>query len=477
LFYVGVDIGTSSIKFLVLNEKLGIIETTQFEVNLSINKDNIVQYNPAQVYGLVRKELERLSSKYGFMYVGLSCHSPSLVIMDKNGNPLETIIWLDKRAEREVGDLLTLINEKELYYKTGLRASPLFFPPKILWIKKHRPRILENAKWIIQLKDYIFYKLTSETYTDYSTASETQLFSISRKEYDYKLLEILGVSRDQLFDPKLSIVAYKAKEIPKTEVVLGGVDSVVAAVGAGIVEESSASIVVGSSACIDIPIPKLILDYDSGFETYFHVIPDKYVLEACLPTAGLTNDKIRELLGIHDNKEQVNDIDKSKTSVLILPFLMGIRSPDWRPDVKGLIYGLNLSTGKKDFLRAVYEGIACWVREELEVAERLGVKIRDIVASGGLTRSLLFNKILASISKTRVRLAITPDVTGLGAALIASVSSGLVTWSEIPGITWSSIVYEPSLDTTYYDEKYRLYTKLKKMILELSSESGGRVEY
>jgi xylulokinase len=139
LFYVGVDIGTSSIKFIVLNEKLDITETIQREVDLSINKDNIVQYNPAQIYELVRKELERLSSKYGHIRVGLSCHSLSLVIMDKDRNPLEAIIWLDKRAEREVNDILAIINERELYYKTGLRESPLFSPAKILWVKKNKP--------------------------------------------------------------------------------------------------------------------------------------------------------------------------------------------------------------------------------------------------------------------------------------------------------------------------------------------------
>ena len=84
-------------------------------------------------------QLERLSSKYRHIHVGLSCHSLSLVIMDKDRNTLEAIIWLDKRAEREVNDLLVIINERELYYKTGLRESPLFFPAKILWVKKNKP--------------------------------------------------------------------------------------------------------------------------------------------------------------------------------------------------------------------------------------------------------------------------------------------------------------------------------------------------
>jgi xylulokinase len=471
LFYVGVDIGTSSIKFIVLNEKLNITETIQREVDLSINKDNIVQYNPAQVYELVRKELERLFSKYRHIRVGLSCHSPSLVIMDKDGNPLETIIWLDKRAEREVSDLLALINERELYYKTGLRASPLFFPAKILWVKKNKPWILDKAKWIVQLKDYVFYKLTGEPYTDYSMASETQLFNISKKDYDDELLEILNISRDQLFNLEPSIVAYKSKEIQNTEIALGGVDSVVAATGAGVVEESFASIVAGSSACIDIPTPSPILNYESGFETYFHAIPNKYVLEACLPTAGLAVDKIRELLGTQPSECLDEESVAPATDLLILPFLMGIRSPDWKPDVKGLIYGIDLSTRRSDFLRAVYEGVAYWIREELEIAEKLGLNIREIIASGGMTHSTLFSKLLALITKRNVRLATTPEVTGLGAALIAGVSSGLINWSEIPRIAWSSIVYEPGEESAYYEDRYRLYIRLKKFLIELSRGS------
>jgi sugar (pentulose or hexulose) kinase len=475
MMYVGVDIGTSSIKLLVLNESFEVVDLKQFDVGYRVDESSSwVIYDPVKVYEAVRSALRELASRYDQLYVGLACHSPSLVLLDREGNPLETIIWLDTRAQNEVVELARVINERELYYKTGLRASPIFFPPKLLWIKKHRPHVLERSRWVVQLKDYIFYKLTGESVTDYSMASETQLFNLIKRDYDHELLDLLGIDRDQLFDPQESTVSYRSVDMRNVHIALGGVDSVVAAAGAGVVEEGSTSLVVGSSACIDIPTKTPLLNYESGFETYFHVVPNTYVLEGSLPTAGLAFDKVVEL-----TKSSIEDIPREldkPSNLVLLPFLLGIRSPDWNFSVKGLVYGLSLSTSRAELLKAVLEGIAYWVREELEIARSLGINVSTIVTSGGVARSRLFNKVLADVTGVEVIQLEMTEVTGLGAALIAAVSSGIVTWRDLLKLAKRGETYTPSEYRGKYEELYKLYLELKKLLLmTIGRDIGGGV--
>jgi len=467
--FVGIDIGTSSIKILVLNSNLEVESTRSSQVDIEVSSNGLIVFKPEAVLSVIRSEIDRLISIYSSeIYIGLSCHSPSLVLLDNSGNPLESIIWLDDRAKVEVGELKELISEEEMYLRTGLRSSPLFFPPKIMWIRKHRPGLFEKVRWIVQLKDYVFYKLTGQPYTDYSTASETQLYNLLREHYDEYILSILDISEDMLFNPRYSHEHFEYVGSSRVKIALGGVDSVMAALGSGVISEGEASIVAGSSACWDFPVNKPILDLNKGFEEYFHVVPNKYVAEGCLPTAGLASDKVRELMDLVLEDVNESRIRENPSGIIFMPFLHGTRTPDWNSRVKGLLYGLTISTSREDIYKSVFEGIAYWSREIVELIRELGIQIRDVVASGGLTRSKLFNKILASVLKLSVKTLEISDVSAYGAALIAAISSGILHFNNVKEVVRISEIYDPGKYVELYEKLYHEYRVLKNFIMSFN---------
>ena len=455
--FVGVDLGTSSIKFTVLNESFEEV------YKASRGVEGGVFYNPEDALLIVKSELDIIASKFaGEVYVGFSGHSPSLVAMDEEGGSLESIIWLDNRAEPVVGDLAKLLDEREWYTRTGLRLSHIFFPAKIEWIKRFKPRVFEKARWFTQFKDYIVYNLSGETYTDYSSASETQLLNI-RGVYDQEILGILGIDETRLFTPADSHMIVEYASNPRVKIALGGVDSVVAALGGGVVGGNTASLSAGSSACLDIPVDKPLLDYEKGFETYRHVVPGMYVLEASLPAAGLTVDKILELTSSERSLEDEIRLERGSGLVLI-PYLAGSRSPDWDSSARGLLYGLSLATTPVELLKAAYEGVGLWVREALELASTMGLVVRELVVSGGLSSSRVFNTILSSIVGVEVKKPRVKDLSPYGAAVIAAIGSGGIDFKDAGRLVDYESVYKPVVELAgHYNRLYGIYRKLKNI--------------
>ncbi|MGC9012469.1 xylulokinase [Thermogladius sp.] len=471
-YYVGVDLGTSSVKFVVLDESLKEVYALSRDLRIGFASDGSVLYDPEAVLRTVEGELRALSSKLGGdLYVGFSGHSPSLVVMDEQGRSLETIVWLDTRASSVLDEAAKLMGEKEWYYKTGLRLSPIFFPAKILWIKRFKPSVLERARWVAQFKDYVVYNLTKQAYTDYSSASETQLFNI-RGFYDDEILGLLGLDESKLFEPAASHTVLQHASNPRIWLVLGGVDSVVAALGGGVVESSTASLSAGSSACVDIPVARPVLDYEKGFETYYHVLPGWFVLEASLPSAGLTVDKVLELAGLERGVEEEVGLDKPSGLVLV-PYLTGSRSPDWDSSARGLVYGLSLSTTRLDLLKAAYEGIGFWAREVLELSRGLGLEVRQVVVSGGLSSSNLFNTITSSILGLEVKRPRVRDLSPYGAALLAAIGAGKIKFSDVPRLVEFEQVYSPRPELVVaYNALFQVYRKMKRVYKELGGIVG-----
>ncbi|MGC8988083.1 xylulokinase [Infirmifilum sp.] len=462
-YFVGVDLGTSSVKFVVLDDSLTEVYVTTRELKAEFASNGSVFYNPEEALRIVERELSELASRFnGVIYVGFSGHSPSLIVMDEQGRSLESIIWLDTRARVVIGEVAGLMKEREWYYKTGLRLSPIFFPAKIAWVKRFKPDVFRKARWFVQFKDYIVYNLTKQTYTDFSSASETQLLNI-KGFYDEEILSLLGIDETKLFKPVESHTVLQHWSNPRIRVVLGGVDSVVAALGGGVVESDTASLSAGSSACVDIPVDKPILDYEKGFETYRHVVPGLFVLEASLPSAGLTVDKVLELTGLDRSAE--NEISLEEPSGLVLiPYLSGSRSPEWNSLARGLVYGLSLWTKPVELVKAAYEGVGFWVREIIELASELGLKTREVVVSGGLSSSNVFNTIVSNILGLVVKKPRIKDLSPYGAALLAAIGAGRIKFGDLRKLIEIEHIYKPRSELREaYNTLFKMYKKIKNM--------------
>ncbi len=482
--FIGVDIGTSSVKAVSYNiygEKL--LELKE-RIGLSI-KGDFIEQDPKEIYYKTIKLLREtiVEIKSGTYVIGFSSQSPTLLVLDSGGEPLTNVItWMDRRGVKESRILTREFGDRDLYYRTGLRPDPMFLPSKIMWIRDNMPQVFNKARYFVQLKDYVYYKLTGLKKTDYSHASETQLMNI-RGTWDNEILSFIGISEDQLFEPVDSEYIAEVVEqnitssTTKVYAVAGGVDSACATLGVGAIEEGVVADISGTSTCIDIPMMTPIMDYDSGFEVYRHVVKDSYLLEACLPTSGIAIDKIVDLLGL-ENMSYDNIIENTSigaSGIISLPFLKGTRSPDWNPYLRGLVYGLSLSSKPEDIVRSFMEGIGFWCREILDIAKKLGIQVNEVRVCGGESKSRLLTWLKAQVIGVRVVQTREPEASALGAAFLAGKGYGVYkSYEEINDIVTINRVYEPEPEiASEYTKIYKnIYLKVREFVEKLYQENN-----
>ncbi|MEM2519330.1 MAG: FGGY family carbohydrate kinase [Nitrososphaerota archaeon] len=473
---VGIDLGTSSIKALGFNTNGDKI--FEYHNNISLitfsNRLNWFEQNPKEILNNVVKLIKNICSRYRSeeIIIGFSSTSPSLVPLDEKGEPLYNVIaWMDRRACEETSELDEKIGKDNIYFKTGLHLDPLFTAVKILWLKKNRPDIFSKTRYFVQVKDYVFYNLTGEPVTDYSHISETLLYKIDGRWFD-ELLNVIDITPDRLFTPDFSEKIFEPsrnlRELINSRkdglrIALGGVDSVVSTIGAGAIAENIITDTTGTSSCLDVTISSPILDKLKRFETYFHAIPGKYIIEGALPSSGEALDKILEIIGCSNKSpdEYVAELDLERPSgIVLLPFFAGTRTPDWKPELKGVIHGLSLTTSKSELVKAVMEGVAFWERRVLEDLAELGIEVSEVRGvGGGATRYWL--QIKANITGIRHAALREKEASAFGAALIAG--KGYNVYKDYNEIAEKLIkvekVYEANIDS-YRKEEYENYYKL-----------------
>ncbi len=479
VYLLGLDIGTSAVKLaaydengrriLLLREPLDILTRPGFS--------NWFEQDPFEIYAKTLQLLKRTVKTLGkgVYLVGLSSTSPGLLLLDSAGRPLGNhILWMDRRAVFEAQEVASKLGEDEVYRRTGLGIDAIFTAVKILWIKRNRPELFNRASYFVQLKDYVFYRLTGEKYTDYSHVSETLLYEL-RGQWFHEMLELLGLTQDNFFTPRNSTSIYRVSEETRKEldvqgevyVALGGVDSVCAALGAGGIDSSVLVDTTGTSTCLDLAVDEPVVTEHRVFETYFHVIPGKYVLEACIPTSGEALRKMLELIGDEggDPDRYIEKSGPEPTGILLLPFLSGSRSPDWDPELKGAIYGLTLSTAKHDLVKAVLEGVAYWERRIIEEIEKLGFKISEVRLVGG-GASQHWAKIKANVTGKRQAIPAEREASAFGAALLAGLGYGLYKdIGELSKIIRIEAVMDPDREIqAKYDAFYNKYVQLWSMV-------------
>jgi len=477
---IGVDIGTSGVKVVAFDEAANRLWSTHKPLTVVSPAEGWFEQDVNEVYVKVRNALREVFENVAgnLFLVGFSSTSPGLVALDASGEPLSrAILWMDRRAVAEAGEVVEKLGLELVYRRTGLRVDPIFTALKIMWLKRNDPQVFNKARYFVQVKDYVIYKLTNEALTDFSHISETLLYTLEGRWFS-EMLELIGVDESYFFEPKpsttlLPISREASEELGVTGkevyVALGGVDSVCATLGAGGVTSSILIDTTGTSTCLDISVEKPIVDREMRFETYYHVIPGYYVVEACTSTSGEALKKVLELIGdpSGDPDKYIDSYEPS--SIIFLPFLAGSRSPDWNPSLRGLIYGLSLRTERKDLVKAVLEGVAFWERSILEALNGIGLSVDEIrTVGGGATRN--WARVKANITGKRVVIPAEREASALGAAFLAGLGYGIYKSArDILNIVKVDYVAEPEKELeSIYEKMYRAYLALWSSVKSVS---------
>lgn len=479
MYYIGVDLGTSAVKLLLMEGNGKICNIVSNEYPLSFPHPGWSEQKPEDWWESVVDGVKKLVDGYDASQVaGISFGGQmhGLVILDENDNVIRpAILWNDGRTTKETDYLNQEIGKDKLSEYTANIAFAGFTAPKILWVKENEPDNFAKIAKIMLPKDYIAYKMTGVHSCDYSDASGMLLLDVKNKCWSKQMLEICDVKEEQL--PKLyesyevtgTLTAEAASALGLTtdcKVAAGAGDNAAAAVGTGTVGDGGCNISLGTSGTIFITSKEFGVDRFNALHSFDHADGNYHLMGCMLSAASCNKWWMDEIIGTQDYADEQKPItdDKLGTNpVFYLPYLMGERSPHNNPDARAMFIGMSMDTTRADMTQAVLEGVAFAMRDCYEIAKDLGINISETKICGGGAKSPLWRKIVANVLNINVNIIESEEGPGLGGAMLAAVACGEYASVEeaadkIVKVT-GTVKPDPAL-AKRYDERYAKFKEI-----------------
>lgn len=484
MLYVGIDLGTSAVKLLLMNEKGEIQKIVSKEYPLYFPHPGWSEQRPEDWYtqtmeGLKELLLEADKSQVAGISFGGQMHG--LVILDENDQVIRpAILWNDGRTFEECDYLNNEIGKETLSKYTANISFTGFTAPKILWVKNKEPENFARIAKIMLPKDYIAYKLTGVHCTDVSDASGMLLFDVKNRCWSKEMCEICGVKEEQLakiyesYESVGTVLPEIAKELGISEnvkVAAGAGDNAAAAVGTGTVGDGMCNISLGTSGTVFISSKKFGVDKFNALHSFAHADGSYHLMGCMLSAASCNKWWMDEIIGTKDYAKEQEAIDKlGENKVFFLPYLMGERSPHNNPNARGTFIGMTMDTTRADMTQAVLEGVAFALRDSFEVAKELGIKIERTKICGGGAKSPLWKKIIANVLNIKVDVLESEEGPSMGGAMLAAVACGeYASVEEIAGklVKVVDTVEPDAALAEKYEARYQQFKKIYPACKEL----------
>lgn len=477
MLYIGVDLGTSAVKLLLMNETGGIEKIVSKEYPIEFPYPGWSQQNPEDwweqtVEGL--RELTEYAEKSQIAGISFGGQMHGLVVLDKDDNVIRpAILWNDGRTSKQTEYLNEVIGKDKLSKYTANIAFAGFTAPKLLWMKEKEPQLFDKIAKIMLPKDYIAYKLSGVHCTDVSDASGMLLFDVKNKCWSKEMMEICSVREDQLaqifesYDVVGTIKKDVADELgfPETvKIIAGAGDNAAAAIGTGTVGNGRCNISLGTSGTIFISSKEFCVDENNALHAFAHADGNYHLMGCMLSAASCNKWWMEDILNTTDYGSEQKGITKlGDNNVFFLPYLMGERSPHNNPDARAMFIGMSMDTTREDMTQAVLEGVAFGIRDSFEIAKSLGIDIKKTKICGGGAKSPLWKKIIANVLGISVQVIESEEGPGYGGAILAAVGCGEFESVHEAAEKLVKVIdtIEPDADlTAKYEEKYQQFKKL-----------------
>ncbi|TCS79402.1 gluconate kinase (FGGY family) [Tepidibacillus fermentans] len=385
-YVMGLDIGTTSTKATIFTLEGHLISSESIEYPIFHPKADWAEQDPDVIYqavldtirGSILKGKIKSSELIG---IGISSAMHSLIAIDQYGNPLtNSIIWADNRSVDYVKQLKEEWNGHEIYLRTGTPIHPMSPLSKLIWMREEQPALFKKAAKWISIKEYIMWKWFSEYVVDYSIASTTGLFHLKSLDWDQEVLNLIGITKDQLSIPVPTTTIYQGMNteaanymgIPKDlPIIIGASDGVLANLGVGAIEPGELAVTIGTSGAIRTVVDKPITDKKERTFCYA-LIDNHWVIGGPINNGGIALRWFRDQFAAKEVKEaielgknaydlMIEEADKvpaGANGLIFLPYLSGERAPYWDANTRGVFFGISLIHKREHFIRAVLEGIA-----------------------------------------------------------------------------------------------------------------------
>ena len=490
MYYIGIDLGTSSVKLLLMDE-LGVIhQQVTREYPLEFPHPGWSQQAPEDWKDAVLSGLQELTAncdRRQIAGIGTGGQMHGLVVLDRDDNVIRpAILWNDGRTAAQVDYLNDVIGKQKLSAWTANIAFAGFTAPKILWMRENEPENFARIAKIMLPKDYVNYILTGVHCCDYSDASGMLLLDVAHKRWSKEMLDLCGITEAQmpaLFE-SYETVGTLRPEIAQllgfpenVKVCAGAGDNAAAAVGTGVVGDGGCNISLGTSGTVFISSKQFGVDPNNALHAFAHA-DGGYHLMGCMLSAASCNkwlmDDILRTKDYAGEQAPITDEKLGTNHVYFLPYLMGERSPINDTNARGTFIGMSMDTSRADMTQAVLEGVAFAIRDSVEVAKSLGIPLTSSMLCGGGAKSPLWRRILANVLNMPLTIPASEQGPGMGGAMLAMVACGaygsvaeacakLVTVSE-------TVAPDPEI-AARYEARYRqfrlIYPALKGLYPQL----------
>ena len=477
MLYIGIDLGTSAVKLLLMDEEGSIKNIVSKEYPLFFPHPGWSEQHPEDWYEKSMEGIRELTEGYDRSKVaGISFGGQmhGLVALDDRDEVIRpAILWNDGRTGEETDYLNDVVGKDRLSQYTANIAFAGFTAPKILWMKKNEPENFARMAKIMLPKDYLAYRLSGSFCTDVSDASGMLLMDVKNRCWSREMMDICGIKEEQL--PRLyesyEIVGTLKKEVAgelglsaDVKVIAGAGDNAAAAVGTGTVGDGMCNISLGTSGTIFISSRKFGVDEHNALHSFAHADGNYHLMGCMLSAASCNKWWAEDILKTKDYAAEQEAIHAlGENNVFYLPYLMGERSPHNDPKARAMFIGMSMDTTRADMTQAVLEGVAFGLRDSLEVARSLGVSIERTKICGGGAKSPLWKKIIANVMDMKVDVIVSEEGPALGGAMLAAVGCG-----EYPDVETiakkivkvvDTVEPEPEL-VEKYEEKYSRFKKI-----------------
>lgn len=488
--YIGIDLGTSSVKVMLVDEEGNVVKTIHRTYMLRIPKVNWAQQSVEEWWRQTWDALkECMSYVNGVPIRGISFSGQmhGLVILDENDEVIRpAILWCDQRTQAECDYLNKQIGIDMLIQWVGNQALTGFTAPKLMWLKEHEPDNFKKIKKIMLPKDYIQYQLTGNFASDFTDASGTLLLDVQNKTWSKEMLDIIGISQDQL--PKL-YNSYEISGILKKElaeelgitndviVAAGAGDQAAGAIGVGVVEDGVLSVALGTSGVVFLPCAQYKVDEKARLHSFVHANGKYHQMGVILSASGALKWWVES---VNKTKDYAYCIDKGAQAakgegLYFLPYLIGERTPYHDADARGCFIGLHVTHGRDDMSRAVLEGITFALKDSFKIIQEMKQPIKEIRVSGGGSNSNFWNQLLADVFQLPVKCIKTAQAPAYGAAILACTAATKKPLLSICD-AWIQVAksYTPNTQMKlYYEHKYAIYHSLYPALKDMFKKMGA----
>ena len=496
-YIIGIDIGTTHTKAVVINTTGEVIKETKTGYPTLQPKPGYSEQDPQAILDavliVIQNSVAAIGSKGDILCICFSAAMHSIMAVDENVHPLTALLtWADIRSNHYAKLLKNTEKGKRIYEQTGTPIHPMSPLCKIAWIKSELPAVFAAAYKFISIKEYVLYRLTGEFVVDYSIASATGLLDTRQLKWSEDAMEFAGITSKHLSAPVPP--TYRCKELTSeyavrtglsnhTFIIAGAGDGCLANLGSGAVLDNEAAVTIGTSGAVR-KFSKQSME-TPGQQLFNYLVDDKtwlcggginnggnvlkWFATTFLNTAFSSAEDFEEYMRV------AAAIPAGSDGLLFLPYVYGERAPVWDANAKGVFFGIGPQHTKAHFMRAVPEAVCFSLLQVLKILEDAGKPIDIIYASGGFTESPFWLQMLTDILNKKVTLSFTADASAIGAAFMGMHALGLVKeWKDVEAFTGTGKDFYPDAEA---HKKYmhnfsvyeHLYDKLKDDFQQMNS--------